>query len=223
MVSTPTQEIQITNAPELAASLVAFYPFNGNSNDLSGNGLSGAIKGAIQTTDRFGQANQAFAFDGIDDSIQIPDSPLFHLTRQISLAVWINPWVQKTQVVIRKGVDVNGDKAAPYSLFLNATGEVVFSLRPDFQYTEVRKSGYSLNEWVFVVGTYDGKTVRLYVNGYLVDFVPASGLLNENNSSLLIGTRLGLPADTFKGQIDEIHIYDRALKVEEITALYEKR
>jgi hypothetical protein len=50
-----------------------------------------------------------------------------------------------------------------------------------------------------------------------------SGILNQNSSPLLIGTRLNLPADTFHGNIDEVHIYDYALSEAEVTALYEER
>ena len=50
--------------------LVGYWPFNGNANDESGNGNNGTVNGATLTTDRFGNANSAYSFDGVDDYIQ---------------------------------------------------------------------------------------------------------------------------------------------------------
>ena len=52
--------------------LVAWYPFNGNANDESGNGNSGTVNGATLTTDKDGNENSAYSFDGSDDFIDIP-------------------------------------------------------------------------------------------------------------------------------------------------------
>lgn len=54
-------------APSLEDGLVAYYPFNGNADDGSGNGLNGVIYGATLTEDRFGNSNSAYSFDGVDD------------------------------------------------------------------------------------------------------------------------------------------------------------
>jgi uncharacterized protein (TIGR02145 family) len=51
--------------------LVAWYPFNGNANDESGNGNHGVVNGATLTTDRFGNPNSAYHFDGVDDFIDL--------------------------------------------------------------------------------------------------------------------------------------------------------
>ena len=53
----------------LNQGLIAYYPFNGNANDESGNGLDGTVNGASLTLDRHGNANSAFDFDGEDDWI----------------------------------------------------------------------------------------------------------------------------------------------------------
>ena len=50
------------------SGLVAHYPFNGNANDESGNGNDGTVNGATLTTDRFGNANKAYSFDGVSNS-----------------------------------------------------------------------------------------------------------------------------------------------------------
>ena len=57
---------------DLSDGLVAYYPFNGNADDESGNGNHGTVNGATLTIDRFGNENSAYSFDGIDDYIDIP-------------------------------------------------------------------------------------------------------------------------------------------------------
>ena len=53
----------------LDSGLVAYYPFNGNANDESGNGNNGTIHGAVLTSDRFGNEKFSFSFDGVNDYI----------------------------------------------------------------------------------------------------------------------------------------------------------
>ena len=56
---------------DLNAGLVAYYPFNGNANDESGNGNNGTVYGATLTDGRFGNTGSAYDFDGIDDYVDI--------------------------------------------------------------------------------------------------------------------------------------------------------
>jgi hypothetical protein len=201
-------------------SYTAYYPFSGNANDVSGNGLNGVVNGPLLTTDRFGNANSAYSFNGVDDDITVAHNPLLDITQQITLAAWIYPTAQKTQEIVRLGAAVNGTTAAPYGLALSGTGDIVFSLRPNLVFTQARRTGYPLNTWTFVVGTYDGTNMKLYVNGVLETTIPISGLLNTTTDPLLIGTRLNLPADTFAGKLDEIQIYNTALTAAQINVLY---
>ena len=198
------------------SGLVAYFPFNGNANDESGNGIDGTVNGAILTTDRFENANSAYSFDGVDDDIKAAHNSLLNITEQISLAAWIFPTAQKTQVIIRKGPETS----SPYELALSGTGDIVFSLNPNSQFTQARKTGYTLNEWTFVAGTYDGTTMKLYVNGQLETSVSISGSLTTNSSPLQIGTRLNLAADTFSGKLDDLRVFSSVLSETEIQSLF---
>ena len=204
----------------LVDGLVAYYSFSGNANDDSGNGNHGTVNNAILTSDRHGTSNSAYYFDGVNDSIRVSDSPELDIINQITMAAWIAPSQQKTQHIIRKGAHVNGSYAAPYGLSLSGTGDLIFSLRPNLNFTQVRRHGYNLNEWTFLLGTYDGSMMSLYVNGLLEASTSVAGLLTANDLPLLIGTRLNLPADTFLGGLDEIRLYNRALDNSEIQDLY---
>ncbi|MGB2764155.1 MAG: LamG-like jellyroll fold domain-containing protein, partial [Candidatus Aminicenantaceae bacterium] len=199
-------------------NLVAYYPFIGNANDEGGNGLNGTVSGAALTTDRFGNADRAYSFDGQDDAITVADNSLLDINEQISLVAWIYPTQTKTQHIIRRSARIT--PPVPYGLSLSETNDIIFTLSPGGSFTQVRKTGYDLNKWSFIVGTYDGTTMKLYVNGTEVNLLSVSGFLNEDDAPLLIGTRLQLPADTFKGKLDDIRIYSRAFSTSEIDALY---
>jgi hypothetical protein len=213
---------EITFYADNTFGLVALYPFDGNANDLSGNENHGNVEEAILSNDRFGNSDRAYLFDGVDDCIKVSDSPDLNITQQITICAWVAPRSQKTQMIVRKGAGVNGGNAAPYALALSGTGDIIFELRtePELDLIQVRKTGYKTDEWTFVVGTYDGSSINLYVNGTLESSSELTGNLNMNADPLLIGTRLKLPADTFDGAIDEIRIYNRALDISEIENLY---
>ena len=67
--------------------LVGYWPFNGNANDESGNGNNGTVNGAVLTSDRFENANNAYFFDGQDDYISC--NPLLGL-QEVTISVWLN-------------------------------------------------------------------------------------------------------------------------------------
>ena len=68
--------------------LVVYYPFNGNADDESGNGLDGEVLGPVLAEDRFGNENSAYVFDGIDDFIRVQDHDLLDITDSITIAAW---------------------------------------------------------------------------------------------------------------------------------------
>jgi len=75
-----------------ANGLVGWWPFNGNANDESGNGNNGTVNGATLTSDRFGNSNMAYSFDGMNDNIEIIDNPSFSffLNSSYSVNIWFN-------------------------------------------------------------------------------------------------------------------------------------
>src|SRR5260370_24499664 len=70
--------------------LVAYYPFNGNANDASGNGNNGTVTSAALAVDRFGNPNSAYAFDGVSSLITVPDSASLMITNDITVTCWLS-------------------------------------------------------------------------------------------------------------------------------------
>ena len=75
--------------------LVASYPFNGNAYDESSNGNNGTVNGASLTTDRFGNANSAYSFDGVDNYILVGDP--IPTSLQIQNEITLEAWIYATQ------------------------------------------------------------------------------------------------------------------------------
>ena len=68
--------------PAITNGLVAAYEFNGNANDVSGNGNNGVVNGATLTADRFGNLDSAYSFDGVDDRIVLSNHITGHLMKE---------------------------------------------------------------------------------------------------------------------------------------------
>ena len=208
-------------ASTAGADMVAYYPFNGNAVDESGNGHDGSeLNGVALTQDRYGADDSAYEFDGQNDKIAVPDAPGFDITEAITLAAWMMPVEQKTQHIVRKGASA---RTSPYYLATSGTGDLIFTLTLDGRAKQLRKRGYPVGAWSHVVGTYDGATMRLYVNGRLEGSFDIEGTIHEDNNPLLIGTRMGLPADTFAGALDDVMVFDYALDEEAVIELYRRR
>ncbi len=227
---------QLCNAQaNLNAGLRAWYPFNGNANDASGNNNNPVFNNATLTTDRFGKPNNAYHFNGIDNFMRIPNSSTLNLNNQITLSVWVRPTgfyydVCHASSIINKGGGnyQPGDYALRFddALYSSAGGcsdNITDSLHQNF-----RGSGTTLlpytpyitkDHWYSVIYTNDGNIAKLYVDCELKYFVSYKEDFT-NKEDLFLGRtndyyfKFWLNAD-----LDDVRIYDRALSSAEITAL----
>ncbi len=202
--------------------LVGWWPFNGNANDESGNGNNGTVNGAALTNDRNGISISAYNLNGNNDYIEVANSSSFNLTNSQSISLWFNSDGNQESVLLQKSNSTggNGDggpqlvlrsnQLVDLSIFHNNTSNFVYSYIPSTNQT-----------WHHIAATWNGNIIKLYQNGVLSDSIPLSVVLNPCYESLMIGKR-GLPNNDlyFKGVIDDIGIWNRALTQQEITALY---
>ena len=202
-------------SPTAEAGLVAYYTFDGDTLDHSGNGNDGTNHGATFVS---GIRGQALSFDGMDDYVQVPDSPGLDIaSNNISLSAWVcfPEFVPGYGTVIEKTGSGGWNR---YGVF-SENGKLSFLL-----YTESIEAhtAVSADQWVHFVATYDGISMKIYINGALDVEREEPGIdIKENNMSLMIG------ADPFGDGhydhilIDEVKIYNCALSDDEIKALYE--
>ena len=78
----------------------------------------------------------------------------------------------------------------------------------------------ALNTFSHLAGTFDGKEVRIFVNGKLISSKPAQGVIGTNDKALSIGGHGNSAGDKFTGVIDDVRVYSRALSEAEIGAIY---
>lgn len=137
----------------------------------------------------------------------------------ISVGAWIKPdSLQNWDVIVSKRLnDVTANDA--FWLAVGASG-TYFNLNSGstWMYTHYG-TNVPVNEWTYVVGTYNGEYIKLYFNGELVASSVATGLINNSSGPLRIGN--GAVSQLFDGRIDEAFMYDRTLSNQEIQLLYE--
>lgn len=201
--------------------LIAYFPFNGNANDESSIGNDASVDGATLTTDRIGNIDEAYLFDGQDDLISAPDIPEYTFTNDYTISAWVTPSELKSQTIVRKGPITNGPNTAPYSLSLAAVNTLGSLLYLDEQVFGVTsQTGYQINSWQLITTTREGDIVRLYRNGQLIAEETVSGAMLDEEAPLHIGSRNQVSGNTFSGKIDEVRMYNRALSQSEINTIY---
>jgi outer membrane protein assembly factor BamB len=214
---------------KLKEGLIAYYPFNGNAKDESGNGHDGEVKGATLAADRNNVASKAYSFvKASGQHIAIPDTPDFHLqVNTISAWVRFNSTALPGHTIISKegmGLSKVGGKSTPTGFTLGYGGAGMnYGLNGSGKYyPTLHEIIPEVGRWYLVTGTYDGSTRKLYTNGKLVKAVDQAFTLSHDATEVRIGDDPNPSTPRyFDGKIDDIRIYNRALSVGEITALYD--
>lgn len=211
--------------PTLSASLVAYYKLDGNADDSHTNTINGALIGAppivagkINTCPTFNQVGEAWPSKYMD----IPSHAAFDAMTKISLSAWINiselgvAWAhiiacrdESWQITVGGTTD-DQDRKLHFKVvtaggtFQNVTSRVI-----------------TAGAWAHVAFTYDGSNMKYYLNGALLQDDPAAGGNLAHGVAEIV--RLSSHPDdynTFYGLIDEFGIWDKALSLAEVQALY---
>lgn len=220
--------------------LVAWYPFNGNTNDTSGNNLNGNVIGATLTTDRNNNANTSYDFDYANasfgkqnDEITIPYSSLMNVSN-ITISLWLYPrsyyWSgnaqDPTSTIINRfqkgGSTPNGQTWGIIFNQTSVTGFIVGSNGTGGEST-VTNTPLALNQWHHITMTYDGSQIKLFLNGVLTSTQNYTGAMNiSGNSAISIGESNQANGYWYHtdGKIDNVGIWNRALTISEIQQLY---
>jgi hypothetical protein len=197
--------------------LVGWWPFNGNANDESGNGNNGTVNGATLASDRFGVANKAYSFDGVNNLITINAQSTIPQQSDYTLSFWFNSPVST----------FNG----PFISF----GSWFSSLGHDFPGLFYKDEiGNQSNTWYvqqhyFIEPTISvwhnlvikktGVTVEIIMDNALIGNITTYGFSNFNPASLI---QFGYYCcqNYYEGLMDDFGIWNRALTQQEITDLY---
>jgi len=208
----------------LTQGLVGYWPFCGNANDDSGHGNNGTVNGATLTTDRFGNSNSAYDFDGLTSYISGAgvNLPQGDTARTVSL------WVKTAGGF---SVNTGGQTGAVFDYGTLENNKRFSVLLVDNDFTNYFSAAYNdfhpdsslgNNVWTNIVWVYSATNLKLYLNG-----VPSStgtiSNLNTTGQNFVIGNTIPNSIgqyEKYKGAIDDIGIWNRALTPSEISQLY---
>jgi hypothetical protein len=198
--------------------LVAAYAFNEGAGtsvgDASGNAHTGTVTGATWTT--AGRFGNALSFDGTNDWVTVADAADLDLTTGMTLEAWVYPTaLSGWRTVVLK--ETTGGLA--YALYAhdNAPRPATTVNTGGADLSAIGGAALPLNTWTHLAATYNGTTLRLYVNGAEVGSLAVSGSLLASASPLRFGGN-AVWGEYFAGRIDEVRIYNRALSATEIGA-----
>ena len=212
--------------------LVGWWPFDGNANDQSGNGNNGTVYGASLTSDRNGNSNAAYEFDGSNDYISVNDTT--SLSTSNSNGLTISCWIKNDQIwtsprwlyIISKSNQTGGwNFNGGYILRAGADGGAPFNYVPLLETTSgeynFNSTTYIDSTWELITLTYDNDEAKLYRNGVLdITYTLPNGQIINSTEDLVFGAASNGSTHFFEGTIDDIGIWNRALDSAEINILY---
>jgi hypothetical protein len=217
-----------------AFSQVAVFNFNnGTANDAIGSN-NGTVSGASLTTDRFGNSNSAYQFDGVDDIISVPDAFEFQFTSHYGISVWV--YIEDINGQNLGPIVIKRNPAPPYNQYdLAVTDDIQFTgLGNTIQYlhksdvnaaSHVFVSSQLTVGWHHIVVTSDTtlNQIEMYYDNSLVQSIIYS---NDMDKDCVISGKpfeIGGNADGsyfFKGKIDDVMIYHNFLSSADVEALF---
>jgi glucose/arabinose dehydrogenase len=202
----------VTSAPQ---GLVAAYNFNEGIGptvyDQSGNNNNGTINGPIWTAS--GKYGNALQFDGVNDLVSVPDANSLDLTNGMTLESWISPDVSGGFGAIMFKQQPGHEAYAMY--VSNGANKPTGHVNIGGEKTAQGPAQLPVNTWTHLAVTYDGSALKLFVNGVQVSSTPVTGNIPITSLPLTIGGDTVWP-EWFKGIIDDVRIYNRALTPTEI-------
>lgn len=228
-VSNPEDEVENTYPDFIKIShdpdLVAFYPFESGTNDETPFQNNAVNNGGAEP----GYGNYYFGKGYIQTHMLIPDANHLDITDELSIAIeYSSDYGNILRPMLIKNAIGNSDRI-PYGLYNDHLQEIFFRMSFENHPMPFEISSYTSNQsgqsgLAFAVGTWDGQTMRLYINGVLekeLD-IPNAGKIITNDQPITIGDDLDhsfQDEDFFMGTLDEIRIYKKALSLEEIKKL----
>jgi large repetitive protein len=208
-----------TSGGTTVAGLVAAYAFDegtgGTANDNSGRGHPGALSNA--TWAAAGHSGAAVSFNGTNSWVTVADQADLRLTTGMTLEAWVKPASPTTgwRTVVFK--ETSGGLSYDLTAYNNGGPPAVGINTGGGDIATLGTAPLAVNVWSHLAATYDGGTLKLYVNGVLASSKAVTGALVSSTGPLRIGGN-AIWGEYFSGLVDDVRIYDRALTAAEIAA-----
>jgi hypothetical protein len=209
----------------LSSGLVGHWTFDGkdmtpNVRDVSSQGNHGNLSGQVSTTSIIGVLGQSLYFDGVNDYVRITDHSSIKPANEITIAAWIKVEDPSVQQII-----VDHVSASPYYGYGCSilTSKIYCDIAYNANATEpLTNATITAGKWTHFVATFNGSRFKYYIDGTVDTDVPTSGTITYTVSQdATIGIRdIDLTNLPFKGSMDDVRIYNRALTDSEVKQLY---
>lgn len=206
--------------------LLAWWRFQGNPNDSSGNNYELTLVGATYGDDINGNANSALSLDGVNDYADAGNVLNFDYNEPFSISIWVNtPDVSSYQHLIVKR-DSPGNLPG-YQFAIKQDAELAFQLSDGNGRISVHSDGVlSVDTWYHLVVTYDGSADAGGVSMYINTAIQTNDVIVNNLTTTTTNTnafQIGIRDSTdspFQGRIDNVRIYNRELSADEVSLIY---
>ena len=215
-------------------SLVAYFPFNGNANDESGHGNNGTPTEAVTlTTGVQGDANGAYQFGSVENSghIHMPNSESLQIGDEWSFATYVKPLSSAGMDEWGSASD-NGTHAIVGHSHDRTGFAIQYGINEERFHTYIghwdggwndgvsaSADGNYLNKWIHIAYTYANNTFRIYINGKLITTTYTTPDFTDANTQDWYFGKYSDYWYPLNGILDEIRIYNRALRDDEVEDL----
>ena len=225
--TTTTVPITSTTLPDsnsLNDGLVAYYPFNGNANDESGNGNHGTVNGASLTEDRFSNVSSAYDFDG-NSFILVNDDQSLDFSGNFSIAFWIQGinTADKIEIMSKRRI-CNQDPFFDIRQSSHVNGVVELEISNGTSNPQVHSSAINDGLWHHLVFVREGTILKSFTDQILTaenDTGNHFNIVNNEPLQFSNGPCIGIDGTVrLDGKLDDIRIYNRALSDSEIQQLF---
>ena len=199
--------------------LVAYWPFDEGKGkeaiDITGNGHDGEFHGKPEWVE--GKFGTALEFNGVDDHVIVADDPAFAIEENITLMAWFSPNDALT------GHRLMSKNNSIFVIFdFGNKDSLDFLVKPNNTFAQSTTTDWKVGEWYHFAGTFDGKTMKVYINGELEGEAANNVPIAPSGLELWIGgDDLGNATDHFPGKIDEVRLYEKTLSEADIQKVME--
>lgn len=207
------------SATVASSNLIGWWKLDENSGDIaydsSGEGNDGTLTSAnFSSNSTLGKINTALAFDGVNDRVSAGSSN-FGMAKNFTLMAWAFDSDSDTGNIISNGSPWD------YRMFISSSNKLYaqVSLNDTSSGYFISNATLPSEEWAHLAFTFDGSTIKIYINGSLDKSSSHIGeVQTPNNNTVYLGTYGS--GEYFQGNIDDARIYNRVLTSSEIQAIY---
>lgn len=217
LTSTFSLNVLVKKPQDGETGALAYYPFDGDVKDYSGNNLNAQSSGVELTADQRGNADNAWLFNSGDDIIFVPNQTSLNFADAITLSFWVKPAQSSEEAFILS----HGSWEERWKVSIIPNGKLRWTTKTANATVDLDSSEpLSLNQFRHVTVVYSGYSMEVYLDGELDTFSRHSGSLLQTAKAVTFGRKDQSETDYFlNGVLDEVRIYNEILSPDEIAGL----